>query len=101
MQGIVRSIGTVQIRPFRNEDSRELYAAAWESEAALCATMTWFRADYTLRQARLFVGRSANEWAADARYDFAIIDADGSFCGSVGLSQIDRRHQLANVGFWV
>ena len=96
------SKGTVQIRPFRAQDSRELYDAAWESSAALCSTMTWFRPDYTLRQARLFIERTANEWVADARYDFAIIDAeDGGFCGSVGLSQIDRRHQLANVGFWV
>ena len=92
----------MQIRPFRSEDSRELYAAAWESEAALCATMTWFRPDYTLRHASVFVGQSATDWASDARYDFAIIDAaNGTLCGSVGLSQIDRRHKLANVGFWV
>ena len=102
MGGAVSSKSAVQIRRFRTEDARELYAAAWESKAALCATMTWFRPDYTLRHARVFVGRSATEWAADARYDFAIVDAeDGSFCGSVGLSQIDRKHQLANVGFWV
>ena len=102
MKDTVLSKGTVQIRPFRTQDARELYEAAWESSAALCSTMTWFGRDYTLRHARVFVGRSAIEWAADARYDFAIINAeDGGFCGSVGLSQIDRRHQLANVGFWV
>lgn len=102
MESITLSKGTVHIRPFRIQDSRELYEAAWESSAALCSTMTWFRRDYTLRHAKLFVERSATEWAADARYDFAIIDAkDGAFCGSVGLSQIDRRHQFANVGFWV
>jgi len=102
MEGAALSKGTVRIRPFRTEDAGELYEAAWESSAALCSTMTWFRRDYTLRHARVFVGQSATEWAADARYDFAIIDADdGAFCGSVGLSQIDRRHKLANVGFWV
>ena len=102
MDGGVLSKGAVLIRPFRPEDSRELYAAAWESKVALCAAMTWFRPDYTLRRAKIFVEQSATDWESAARYDFAIVDADdGTFCGSVGLSEIDRRHKLANVGFWV
>ena len=92
----------IQIRPFRTEDSLELYYAARESSAAICATMTWLRPDYSLKDAARFVGRSSNEWYSGQRYDFAIVDAmDGNFCGSVGLSQIDRRHRFANVGFWV
>ena len=64
--------------------------------------MAWFRPDYTLRHAKVFIGQSATDWAAAVRYDFAIVDArDETFCGSVGLSQIDQRHKLANVGFWV
>lgn len=92
----------VQIRPFRPEDLCGLHAAACESNAALCATMTWFQPDYSLEDAAIFIKHSARDWSAGERYDFAVVDpVDDAFCGSVSLNHIDRRHRLANVGFWV
>ncbi len=92
----------VRIRPFRGEDAAALHAAACESTEPLRAAMTWFHSEYSLQDAASFVVRSPRDWYKGARYEFAIVDgADDSFLGSVGLSQIDRRHKLANVGFWV
>ncbi len=42
------------------------------------------------------------EWRKDIAYAFGVFDTEsGKFLGGVGLSQINRIHQMANLGYWV
>ena len=92
----------VQIRPFRDDDAPALYTAARESLDDLCAWMTWCRRDYGVEHARSFIASASSAWNACREFSFAIVDgADGAFLGSVGISQINRMHNLANLGYWV
>lgn len=92
----------IQIRPFREDDAPALHTAARESLEELCAWMTWCRSDYSLEHARSFIGAASSAWNACQEFSFAIVDpVDGAFLGSVGISQINRMHNFANLGYWV
>ena len=90
------------IRPFSLADAPLLYAAVRETCDELCRWMTWCRPDYSPADSHSFILRSAQDWQHDLAYFFAAVDQrDGTLLGSVGISQINRRHQLANLGYWV
>src|SRR5262245_47719984 len=92
--------GAVRIRPFRPEDAPALHIAACESLEELCAWMTWCRPDYNLEHAGSFIAAAATAWNACREFSFAIINAaDGALLGSVGISQINRVHNFANLGY--
>jgi ribosomal-protein-serine acetyltransferase len=64
--------------------------------------MTWCRPDYSMEDSRAFILKSAQDWDCDLAYSFAVLDErDGAFLGSVGLSQVNRSHRFANLGYWV
>jgi len=92
----------IEIRPFREDDASALHTAARESLEELCAWMTWCRPDYSLEHARSFIAATSSAWNAGREFCFAIVNAtDEAFLGSVGISQINRMHNVANLGYWV
>jgi len=92
----------IEIRPFRTEDTLSLFGAVHESSEQLCAWMTWCRPDYNLEDCRFFIAEAAAAWEAGREFSFAILDsADGAFLGSVGINQVNRTHNVANLGYWV
>jgi RimJ/RimL family protein N-acetyltransferase len=94
--------GHVGIRPFRPEDVSALYAAVKESTHELHAWMVWCKADYSMQDATAFVTGSSAEWEKGNQFSFAIYSTgDGAILGSIGLSQINRGHNFANLGYWV
>jgi len=55
-----------------------------------------------MRDSRTFIARSQADWEANVAYNFAILNTDEqTTLGSVGLNQINRNHNLANLGIWV
>lgn len=49
-----------------------------------------------------FLDEEPRRWETGERYDFAIYDHRvGTFLGSIGLSQVNWSHRVANVGYWV
>ena len=49
-----------------------------------------------------FVMARAEAWKNEDEYSFAVVDAKtGMFLGGVGLNQVNRVHQLCNLGYWV
>ena len=92
---------SIYIRPFRDADSTPLFAAARESINELCTWMTWCTPGYSFEDSKAFVTQSQVGWQKGENYCFAILDLkDDSFLGSVGLSQVNRAHNVANIGIW-
>jgi len=64
--------------------------------------MVWCTPDYSPDDSRSFIAKSQADWNNGHSYCFAILDVkDNSFLGSVGLTQINRAHNIANIGIWV
>lgn len=93
---------SVGIRRFQPDDIPNLFLATRESMAELQQWMAWCRAGYSLDDSLDFVSACDEEWRADRKYSFAIYDRrNGALVGSVGLSEVNRVHLFANVGYWV
>jgi RimJ/RimL family protein N-acetyltransferase len=93
---------SIYIRPFQVADSGPLFAAARESLDELCAWMAWCKPDYSLEDSASFIVRSLLDWQNRQSFCFAILDpADDTLLGSVGLTRIDWKHHVGNVGVWV
>ena len=94
--------GTVAIRRFRPADRPLLLGAVRESLEQLTSWMTWCGEEYGQEEANSFLDEEPRRWQAGERYDFAIYDRNfGTFLGSIGLSQLNWSHRVANVGYWV
>jgi len=94
--------GDVGIRRFCRGDIELLYAAASESINQLCAWMVWCHLDYSLMDSTAFVLACDSKWEQGESFSFAIVDSrNGEFLGSAGLNQVNRLHQVANLGYWV
>jgi RimJ/RimL family protein N-acetyltransferase len=92
----------VDIRRFCEPDIPLLWEAARESITDLCAWMVWCHPKYSLADSRAFVSQCEAAWQKGDRYSFVIWDRrNGAFLGSVGLSHVDHKHRLANLGYWV
>jgi RimJ/RimL family protein N-acetyltransferase len=94
--------GTVAIRRFRLADRPLLVGAVHESLEELTSWMTWCSEEYGHEHAMSFLDQEPQRWQTGERYDFAIYDRNlGTFLGSIGLSQLNWSHRVANVGYWV
>jgi len=95
------SNGLTGIRRFCITDVPALYEAARESINELCTWMVWCRPNYSLGDSAAFVSSCDSNWETGESYSFVIFDAvDGTFLGSAGLNQINRAHNVANLGYW-
>jgi len=93
---------SISIRQFELDDVPSLCAAVHESMAQLQLWMAWCSPDYDLRDSLAFVISCQEDWEADRKYQFAILDSlDGTLLGSVGLLDVNREHGFANVAYWV
>ena len=94
--------GSVGIRRFQPDDAPLLFAAIRESIVELCQWMYWCHPDYSLKDTEDFISLSNAGWEKRQQYDFAIVDPkDATLLGAVGLNQINRIHNFANLGYWV
>ena len=92
----------IHIRPVQMEDAEELFRAIEESLDQLCAWMTWCHRDYTFEHSQAFLVQAIAAWNAAREFSFAILDStDGTLLGSVGINQLNRAHNFANLGYWV
>jgi ribosomal-protein-serine acetyltransferase len=96
------SDGAIAIRRFRPDDSLAHYSAVRESVYQLCSWMVWCHPRYSPMDSAAFIESCETGWDQDRQYCFVVEDADsGAFLGSVGLSQVNRAHNFANLGYWV
>ncbi len=93
--------GDLLLRPYRTDDAPALYAAVRESVESIARWLPWCHAGYTEADATSWIAHCAEAWGAENEYTFAIFDAArAQLLGSVGLSQRDRTHNFAGLGYW-
>jgi len=91
----------IAIRRYRTDDAPALHAAASESVDEVFPWLEWCHPGYSLAEAEAWAGSREKLSAEGVEYDFAIVDAEGSFLGGCGLNQINRVQRFANLGYWV
>jgi ribosomal-protein-serine acetyltransferase len=98
----MKNEASISIRRFDLNDVPSLYSAVRESMAQLQLWTAWCRPDYGPVDSLAFVMSCDEDWQADRKYQFAIQDRrDGTLLGSVGLCDVNREHDFANVTYWV
>lgn len=91
----------ITLRPYQADDVLSLYEAASESIADIYPWMPWCHPGYTIEDSRSWIESRLDAWG-QPDYDFVIVEqATGRFLGAVGLNQINRVHDFANLGYWV
>ncbi len=99
---IPQSAGRFGIRRWRPEDAGALHEAAVESVGEVARWLPWCHAGYSLDEARAWIATASAAWDAGTMHDFCIIECGtGAFVGGIGLSGIDERQGMANLGYWV
>ena len=94
--------GPILIRPYRPDDIESLFAAVRESINELSLWMPWCHANYAIEETREFILSRTQEAMDETEYAFGIFDSlSGMFLGGTGINQINRLHQLGNLGYWV
>lgn len=96
------SEGSILIRPYGAADVEPLFAAARESVNELSRWLPWCHANYAIEESRQFVSLVERWWQDETEFVFGIFDSvSGEFLGGTGLNQINRLHQVGNLGYWV
>ena len=94
--------GVVILRPFRVEDTAQLYEAVHETLTELKPWMSWAHDGYSVDEVNGFIKMNHANWEERTQYGFAIIDAkDGEVLGSCGLNHLHPVYHLCNLGYWV
>lgn len=93
--------GEIQIRPLTAGDTLPLYRAVRASIDSLSYWLPWCHAGYSEADAADWISYCRQAWEARREFPFGIFDRSGELLGGVGLSQIDRANNRANLGYWV
>jgi len=92
----------VTLRPFRLEDSAQLYEAVRESLINLKPWMSWAHDAYTSQDADDFIRITRARWEEKTLYAFAIVDAkNNELLGGCSLSHKHPIYHYCNLGYWV
>jgi RimJ/RimL family protein N-acetyltransferase len=92
----------VKIRRYCADDVSLLFEAARESTNEMFAWAAWCHPNYTMEESRAFVSSCQTAWNQRTGFAFAVFDVKSNlFLGGVGLNQIRRNHNFANLGYWV
>jgi len=92
----------VVLRPFRMEDSMQLYEAVRETLTELKPWMSWAHDSYSQQEAEDFVRITRARWEEKTLYAFAITDAQtGEVLGGCSLSHKNPVYHYCNLGYWV
>ncbi|HKR00948.1 MAG TPA: GNAT family protein [Pyrinomonadaceae bacterium] len=96
------SDGRILIRTYRAEDAPAMYEAVRESIKELSQWLPWCHADYTIEETLAFIASREEDRKYDQGYGFGVFAVEtGDFLGGVGLNFINRKHNCANLGYWV
>ncbi len=94
--------GYVYVRPWRASDAPYLFDAVQSSAVSVGRWLPWCHAGYTLEDAIAWISHCDVGWSRGEHFAFALLDhRSGELMGGAGLSQYDRGHQNANLGYWV
>jgi ribosomal-protein-serine acetyltransferase len=99
---LVLARNTVRIRRSQVDDAELTLAAVRASMTELTRWTPWAHPDYSLEDARIWLELCTEGWDKGTQYSFVAVDiATGEILGDCSISQINRMHGFANLGYWV
>lgn len=94
--------GNIIVRPCRLVDAAVLCEGVQESMQEMLKWAPWCYPDYSISDCTSWLGSRQQMWSEGIEYDFVIFDTTGNtFLGGCAIDQINRRHNFANLGYWV
>ena len=96
------SDGNIIIRPCRLEDAAVICEGVRETMGEMLKWAPWCHPGYSMSDCTSWLGTRSQMWSEGIEYDFAIFDEKGNnFLGGCAIDQINRKHNFANLGYWV
>ncbi len=94
--------GRITIRPCRLSDAVAICEAVQESMQAMLKWAPWCHPDYSISDCKLWLDSRHQMRSEGIEYDFVTLNAkDNTFLGGCAIDQINRKHNFANLGYWV
>jgi RimJ/RimL family protein N-acetyltransferase len=92
----------VTIRPWRDTDAPELFAAIQESATQVGRWLDWADGHQTVADTQHWIARTLERLKLLEGFDYGLFDGKGlRILGGIGLSQVNAASKLANLGYWV
>ncbi|MEP7123098.1 MAG: GNAT family protein [Byssovorax sp.] len=96
------SRNTVHIRRSVMADAPSVLDAVRSSVRELATWMPWAHEGYSLEDSTTWLELCRDGWEKATHYSFIAVDAStGEVLGDCSISQINRMHGFANLGYWV
>jgi RimJ/RimL family protein N-acetyltransferase len=93
---------SVRLRPYQISDLPQLHAAIVESQAEVRPWLPDLLGGLDPAGLHAWLDAQAGDRMASRAYHFAIVStSDDGFLGGCGLTNPNRRHQFANLYYWV
>lgn len=94
--------GRITIRPCRVTDAAAISEAVKESMREMLKWAPWCHPEYDITDCASWLGTRRRMWSEGVEYDFVILDSEEStFLGGCAVDQINRKHNFANLGYWI
>lgn len=91
----------LSIRRYRTSDESLLFETARASIAEVFRFLPWCHPDYSIEDAREWLGAVEPNWADGTSFNFGIFAPDESeLIGGCGINLIDE-HPVGNLGYWI
>jgi RimJ/RimL family protein N-acetyltransferase len=99
---LVLARNTVRIRRSEVDDAARIVEAVHASIAELEIWMPWAHAGYSVEDSSIWLELCREGWEKGTQYSFTAADVvTGEVLGDCSISQINRLHGFANLGYWV
>jgi RimJ/RimL family protein N-acetyltransferase len=93
--------GVITVRPYQQEDAPEVYAAVNESQNEVAHWLVELKG-LSLNDVQDYIASQPQKWNEDNAFNFVVLESDSNkIVGGCGLTQINRRHRLCNLYFWI
>jgi RimJ/RimL family protein N-acetyltransferase len=94
--------GNIIIRPCQPEDAAVICEGVQESMQEMLKWAPWCHPAYAISDCKSWLDSRDQMWSEGIEYDFVVFDAkDNIFLGGCAIDQINRKHNFANLGYWV
>jgi ribosomal-protein-serine acetyltransferase len=94
--------GNIIIRPCQPEDADVICEGVRETMHEMLKWAPWCHPDYAISDCKSWLDSRHQMWTEGIEYDFVIFDTkDDTFLGGCAVDQINRKHNFANLGYWV
>jgi len=94
--------GNIITRPCRLEDAAVICEGVREAMEKMLKWAPWCHTDYSMSDCTSWLSSRPQVWSEGIEYDFVIFDTkENTFLGGCAIDQINRKHNFANLGYWV